>query len=403
MKKIMALVCALCAFTMTAATLPDWAGGTFKGTVENWCYDDPYDFWRGTADLTVAVDGKVSGSVAFEDGASGKTSGKGRIVSLSDREVRMEVRFNWYNEKGRSDGSSTSLLVISRFSSGVWMDFSDMDDECPVSGTLEKTSAAAVIPAEWRKARTLYGLFGDGCGGGIYGAEGTAILKCGKANKKGIAKVSLTITPFNGKKRTYKSVSVDVSRGNVKVSWPKQEYRVTIEGDSFFGEPIYGDMRPCCSPNAVWSADVGGLWTGTAKFHFGDIFDLSFGDDCLIEYAFDENFTTDLFLYTPVPVTMSGKKWTTPKAARVKWKKCPRNALCIGDWLFNIKSGSGNLSGLKLSYNSKTGLFKGSFRMFTFRGKKYTAKINGIVVDGIGIGQAVCPKLSPDSWTVTIK
>ena len=66
--------------------------------------------------------------------------------------------------------------------------------------------------------------------------EGTAQLKCGKANKKGIAKVSLTVTPFSGKKRKYASVSVDVSQGgDIEVKWLKQSYSVTIrEGGDFF-------------------------------------------------------------------------------------------------------------------------------------------------------------------------
>ena len=57
-----------------------------------------------------------------------------------------------------------------------------------------------------------------------------------------------------------------------------------------------------------------------------------------------------------------------------------------------------NLSGLKLSYANKKGTFKGSFKAFELTGadkkklKKYTFKVSGVVVNGVGYGVATSKK-----------
>lgn len=265
-----------------------------------------------------------------------------------------------------------------------------------------KGSGGAAIPDAWKKARTLTGLFGEGCEDGV---EGTAQLKCGKANKKGIAKVSLTITPFAGKKRTYRSVAVDVTQGgNVEVRWPQQKYAVTIEGDEFFGEPIYDDdMRPACSPNAVWNANVGGSFNKTAKFDFGEIPDRW---EVLQDlWTVDGDGYAEVF--SPVEVSMNGTRWTLPKAARMgKIKLCAHStgsSHCMYEWALKTDGDVANIPALKLSYNAKTGLFKGRFNIYVDGGKKYAAKVTGVMVDGVGLGQAACSKLMFEPWAITVE
>ena len=262
-----------------------------------------------------------------------------------------------------------------------------------------KSSANPSIPIEWQKARTLKGAFGEGCGEDSSGAEGTALLKCGKANKRGIAKVSLTITPFSGKKQTYKAVSVDVSQGGrVDVQWPEtarlRGYNVSIDGDEFFGEPIYGDERPCCSPNAVWSADIGGPVAGNHYLSFWSWYDTYYyyDDDYLYsgsEYAFldaigllskyeggvcvsssvSENMTDGLMFAT------SGNKWQFESDSL---DERPR---------------------VRLSYSPATGLFKGTitirvgpYCMRTESGgprfQNKNLKVTGAYIDGRFFGAA---------------
>jgi hypothetical protein len=398
----MALAGLLYAFAATAAALPDWAAGTFNGTVKNWCYDDPDDVWNGAATLTVAASGKVSGAIAFEDGASGKASGNRKIVSVSDNEVRIDSGFKWYDEKGKADGSSKSSLVISRSSSGVTMLFSDMDDECPVEGTLAKTASAAAIPTEWQKARTLTGLSGEYCG---TAADGIAQLKCGKANKKGVAKVSLTITPFAGKKRSYKAVAVDVSQGGaVEVRWPNQSYSVRIDGDGFFGEPIYSGMRPACSPNAVWSAAVGGTMSGSYAIAFPYWNEVWYDDDGSIAYRDEGSYVAFMEIAAPKLWHQYGAGGYCPDASNILFSPCMFN-VSGKSWVF--VSDFGDNKPPRITYNPKTGIFSGSLFLTTGlycrplldgerkpKNKKFTLKVKGVYADGKLSGAASYKKFS---------
>lgn len=89
------------------------------------------------------------------------------------------------------------------------------------------------------------------------------------------------------------------------------------------------------------------------------------------------------------PFKVAGKKWTFNKATSVKYKD--------GVWNYGIDEAKGktNTSGIKLSFTPKTASFKGSMKVYTLENgklKKYTANINGVVVEGIGLGNAVIKK-----------
>ena len=65
-----------------------------------------------------------------------------------------------------------------------------------------------------------------------------------------------------------------------------------------------------------------------------------------------------------------------------------------------------NLSGLKISFAKKTASFKGSFTAYAILNgklKKFKFAVTGIVVDGIGVGQAVCKALNNVSVPVSVK
>jgi hypothetical protein len=93
-----------------------------------------------------------------------------------------------------------------------------------------------------------------------------------------------------------------------------------------------------------------------------------------------------------VEVTQSSGKWSMSKAGKVKYKN--------GVW---DVSGE-NPAALKLSYKAKTGMFTGSFNVYGVvngRLKKYSVKINGVVIDGVGYGVATLKK-PVASWSVRI-
>ena len=90
----------------------------------------------------------------------------------------------------------------------------------------------------------------------------------------------------------------------------------------------------------------------------------------------------------------TGAKWTANKAAVIRYKA---GAFDQAAYDLGVSKGKTNDSGLKLTYTPKTGLFKGSFKVYTLlpsgKIKKYTAKVNGVVLDGYGYGSALVPKV----------
>ena len=100
-------------------------------------------------------------------------------------------------------------------------------------------------------------------------------------------------------------------------------------------------------------------------------------------------------------VGVSGKKWVVAdgaKAAKVKYKN---GALEVAAG----KKGeaAANPSGLKLTYKSKDGSFKGSFTAYAIvngKLKKHKATVEGVLIDGIGYGTATIKKLG--SWSIEI-
>ena len=80
-------------------------------------------------------------------------------------------------------------------------------------------------------------------------------------------------------------------------------------------------------------------------------------------------------------VTLSGSKWTLPKAGKVVYKNKAVDASKLGE----------NPSGLKLTYKAKDGSFKGSFKVYSDNGgnlKATTVNVIGVMINGKGYGTA---------------
>ena len=96
-------------------------------------------------------------------------------------------------------------------------------------------------------------------------------------------------------------------------------------------------------------------------------------------------------------VFATGSRWTAPAAGNVKYDR--------GEDTFVDTKDSLNPAGLKLTYVTKTGAFKGSFKLYATdasgRLKKFTAKVNGVMVGRQGYGTATVKGV--DSWPVAIQ
>ena len=248
------------------------------------------------------------------------------------------------------------------------------------------------------KAVTLHGAVFDGCD-----VVGIVELKLGKVNaKKKSSKVSGSFVGLDCKRSKINAVKLSGIDGTapVSVSLTVKNYgtmEVTIGGDRFAGS--LGGWH-------VQSADVGGAWTKPSAAVAVAANDVSMFHGMVIE---------SVLPYDETASTKNGK-WAFAKAAGVKWTRVKYGATPV---VFDAEADKGlvvddskgktNLSGLKLNYTPNKGTFKGSFKVYALEGsgkatklKKYTVKVSGVVVNGVGYGIATSKKPSV-SWTVEVK
>ena len=273
----------------------------------------------------------------------------------------------------------------------------------PVTPGYEVIEATDIIaPYEAPKAVTLQGVIYDG--GKVVGI---VELKLGKVNaKKGTGKVSGSVSTLDGKKHTIKAFNLEGIDGTSpkSVTLEVKDFgtmTVTIGGTQFAGS--MGKYH-------VQSAAVGGDWSKGGTKVYVDVGGASGGR------ALPEGTIEDL-LPDGEPVIPKNGKWKFAKAASVKWAK-PKQGAVLPE-RYDAESGKGllvdtsgdktNLSAMKLTYTPKKGTFKGSFKVYALEGsgkatklKKYTIKVSGVVVGGVGHGTATCKKPAA-SWSVTVR
>ena len=261
------------------------------------------------------------------------------------------------------------------------------------------------VTAAWTavKATTLDGAMYDADGdvAGIVQLKVSKPKVNRKTNEKTV-KVSGYLLPIEGKKSTIKAVSATVpDSGAIEVSCSVRnlgEMTLRIGDDGFTGD---------VASFVVASADVGGVWTGGGAT-------VSVGADDVSMFA--GTVLTDLLPESEV-AGAAGGKWKFSKAARVKWAK-PKKGVELPEiydetsgkgLIVDVANGRTNLSGMKLTYASKKGTFKGSFMVYALEGsgkgrklKKHTFKVSGVVVDAEGHGMATCRKPAA-TWPVTVE
>lgn len=238
--------------------------------------------------------------------------------------------------------------------------------------------------------------------------------------------MSATLTGLDGKTTRYKAQNVNVTGDAVTIPFRYSNDRllpVTISGNTFSGYMTDLNGGILDGGLSVSDANVGGI-VGRSPLNFS-VHDFSFtsvtGFSVLDWLVPGPN---GLFEYEPVSVNASTGKWTCRKPIAAKFIKyrtgMPPLKCCYvaeGVYYLNVDcdcSEDENLSSLKLNYNPKTGLFKGSFMIYAANGsvvgagvkptlKKYKANVMGVVVDGNGYGQAAVKNPSAGPWAVTVE
>ena len=262
----------------------------------------------------------------------------------------------------------------------------------------------------YKKAQTLTG-YGAANGGYV---SGTVAFKLGAIDKKkGTLKVSATYTSFAGGKMT--SVSQTVAPdddghiyGSLTFKLKSMSMFVDFEvspvddGLEFYAEDAEGGLL------LMESARLGGnIGVDTLCFYNEQYFD--YPDD-------DYEWLEDLFPNGVKISVTKGTKWSLPKEPSIKYKKIKDDDGNVEYVLTGLDDKEKtNVSGLKLTYTAKTGLFKGSYKIYASNEytvdegkapklKKYTVNVSGVMFEeGGGIGIATV-KIGGEmySWDVFI-
>lgn len=203
-----------------------------------------------------------------------------------------------------------------------------------------------------------------------------------KTDKKNFSRVSAVITDLNGKKLTGKAVKCPVS-GTATIA--KVDVQISVKG---YQEPLCAVIgsdgtlsNAAIGGRTIIATNLGSLASASPVFSLAsfptEISGLSVLTNLL---PTNENFS------------VTGTKWSFAKPASVKMKKnrvtgAAELAIDMGK-----KGEKNNLSGLKLTYKPKTGLFNGTFTVYSLTStqklKKFKVSVSGLVVDGEGVGVA---------------
>lgn len=241
----------------------------------------------------------------------------------------------------------------------------------PGSGTIVTPDTPTPTPStpqpgpEWNKARTLYGSYytSDGL------VAGRVTLKAGKINKKGTAKIKVTVTDASGKSKasSQKAFQIDATtKGSISGSFGTYAFSIT-------GSAISGKILIPGGTFEVKPVPTGGaIPDGTLTFNL-----LDYPKECQgLEVIGGTK-------YLPLNQTFTTKssRWTFARKGTLKYDRK------IGAF---VMSATDNPSGLKLSCSSGTGFFKGAFTVYAKRtdsmAKRYSATVTGYMVGGTGAG-----------------
>lgn len=204
--------------------------------------------------------------------------------------------------------------------------------------------------------------------GAVLSADGSVVgvvqLKVGKANKQGLCKVSPTLIGRDGKKYTAKAVDVPVGGQRDVVFEIKKVGSLML---SLNAEGLEGTLG---EQSVVSVSDEPPVGPAAVALTLDEELPIA---DVLTEY-----------LPTDVVVERTAKKWTLPKAGKLKYVKAnPKKGIEAG-----LVATGENIAGLKLTYTAKTQTVKGSFKIWTFdeekkKLKSVSASVTGVVVGGV--------------------
>ena len=375
-----------------------------------WDEDEAFDADAAAVfDGFLSRDGEARGLIQVKVGKANKRTGTSKVtatVTLLGRSAKLSYK-GMFGTPGATDadfvpgtatlacnGQPNLELRIGR--NALWGELGAYEVEGARNVFAKAGDPKAVVLSKWQGAYALVLETVDATGSGSMFAWGYSGLTV-EVGAKGKVKVSGTMVD-GAKVNVASQLLVGESRCCVPVVVPlymkKGGFALNLwlqaDGEIEVGELGAWDATASKTPFRAWFGEnvpvarVGAALPSSLSFLFMGEPDLA---DAEVLYGF-----------VPWEVKFSaGARWMLPTAGNLKYDR-------EAEEYMDAKASS-NPAGLKLTYVSKTGAFKGSFKLYATdsagRLKKLTANVSGVMVGRRGYGTATVKGVG--SWPVAIE
>ena len=349
--------------------------------VKTACNQPDFVAWRKARKYIMVIsegDGKAK---SFIKSLDGRLTGKFPFLGIYWPRGRVSEKFNGYPyDSIWSTGSTMQAKIMNRVDARLtaWISGGGAGEGTEVTPTPTPTPTPVDLSA-WKRAQRFYGSYYTHDGA----LAGYVQITAGKINAKGVSRIKASVMGLDGRAKTFSQKSFTVGgTTSGTLSGSGGTYAFSISGAKISGtltrSGVAYDVKPLKTG--------GSLDDGTYVFAVSGISGAVGGYEVI---------DGDKYLPTAQAFTSASSSW---KFARK------------GSLRYNSQSGkfamsaTDNPSGLRLTYKSASGYFKGSFTVYTKRNvkyiKTYTAKVTGFMVGDSGEGVATIRNVGTFSCTI---
>lgn len=228
---------------------------------------------------------------------------------------------------------------------------------------------------------------------------GTANVKLGSIKKASLStKITVKVSLFTGKSYSATSTAYFDDDSGYYIAEGSLKFKRSPFGTLYYYLVYSSDYGVIFEA----SSSDGSVYVYSGSFTIGGSIganELSFAVNADYEPDFGDGWEPVVGFPDGEPVYVkNGKKFAFNKAPTIKYKKYREDGETWYELVGLDDEKKTNVSALKLTYNAKTGIFKGSFKVYvtnecctsgTPKLKKYTAKVTGCMIEGEGYGSAV--------------
>ena len=351
------------------------------------CNESDFVQWRKERKYILVVSEGEYAVKSFIKSLKGGLSGKYPFMGIYWPKGGVSEKFNGYPYNNIwSTGATIQAKIMNRVDArlAAWINGNfDPGSGTSDSGTTPTPTPTPSVPtpgAEWKRARTLVGSYftSDGL------VVGRIVMKAGRMNNKGVAKIKVSVTDTTGKSKnsSQKTFTADATTKGT-ISGAFGTYAFSITGNNISGTLTVNGKSYEVKPLATGGA----IADGTLTFSLLEYPESCQGNDVIDGEKYlplDQKFTT------------KSSRWSFARKGMLRYdRKTGKFAM----------SNTDNPSGLKLSYKTSNGFFKGTFTIYAQRSattsRQYKATVTGFMVGGSGAGVATVRNVG--SYSCTIK